>query len=137
MFLFVVGENEEDLGPPHVQLAFNCFLVDLKTGKHMVVCITCIERSLFQNLTTFWIVVNYHLLYMNSKITKKEKEGQWSVRCQNANKSVYVWRKKRPNSSKPKQPGNLKHSIDKGSKVNRSFWLCWTMYLLLQLLYNM
>jgi len=53
MFLFVVGENEEDLGPPHVQLAFNCFLVDLKTGKHMVVCITCIERSLFQNLTTF------------------------------------------------------------------------------------
>ncbi|XP_053408741.1 uncharacterized protein LOC123559375 isoform X2 [Mercenaria mercenaria] len=30
------GENEEDLGKPQVQLGFNCFLVDTKTGKHAV-----------------------------------------------------------------------------------------------------
>ncbi|XP_052805319.1 uncharacterized protein LOC128234829 [Mya arenaria] len=30
------GNAEEDLGAAHVQLAFNCFMVDMKTQKHLV-----------------------------------------------------------------------------------------------------
>ncbi|XP_060607591.1 uncharacterized protein LOC132759763 isoform X2 [Ruditapes philippinarum] len=30
------GDDEEDLGKPQVQLGFNCFMVDTKTGNHVV-----------------------------------------------------------------------------------------------------
>lgn len=32
-----IGDNEEDLGKPQVQLGFNCFMIDMKTGNHVVV----------------------------------------------------------------------------------------------------
>jgi len=37
MVAMVTGDNEEELGQAQVQLAFNCFMVDMKTQKHLVV----------------------------------------------------------------------------------------------------